>query len=134
VEEFRSLSGEELSLHKFLLDQILLLRESLEPCLVPRIVEKLLGTKLVTPSLAQDTLVLWLWWARWQRERWSLAPLTKDTLCPPTVVAKVVEGCSVVICAPPSLSGNASVVVREPTGAQVLLSPSQMPETRLSSI
>jgi hypothetical protein len=100
VEEFRSLSGEELSLCEFLLNQILLLRESLEPCLVPRVVEELLGTKLVAPYLAQDTpcppavvgkvaegklvaasrvrtlLVLRLWWARWWRGvQWSSAPL-----------------------------------------------------------
>jgi hypothetical protein len=32
AEEFRSLLGEEFSLHEFLLNQILLLRETLEPC------------------------------------------------------------------------------------------------------
>jgi hypothetical protein len=92
------LSNEEISLREFLLDQILLLQVSLKPCLVPRIVEELLGTKLVAPP-----------------------PLTKDTPYPPTVVGKVVEGCSVAICAPPPSFGSASVVVHEPTGAQVIL-------------
>jgi hypothetical protein len=51
MEEFRSLSAEELSLREFLLDQLLLLQDSLEPCLVPRVVKDLLGTKLVAPPV-----------------------------------------------------------------------------------
>jgi hypothetical protein len=43
------LSVAELSLHEFLLDQILFLQESLEPWLVPRIVEELLGRERVSP-------------------------------------------------------------------------------------
>jgi hypothetical protein len=62
VEEFRSLSGEELSLREFLLDQIILLRESLEPCLVPRVIEELLGTKMVTPPQLRTLLVLQPGW------------------------------------------------------------------------
>jgi hypothetical protein len=40
----------------------------------------------------------------------------------------------VVACAPPHLSGSASVVAREPIEAHVICSSSQMPETRLSSV
>jgi hypothetical protein len=61
-------------------------------------------------------------------------PPAKDTPCPPTVVGKVAEGCSMAICAPPHSFGSASVVVHEPTGAHVLFPQSQMPEIRLSSI
>jgi hypothetical protein len=43
---------EEQSLHEFLLDQILFLQESLEPWLVPRIIEELLGRgKVAAPPL-----------------------------------------------------------------------------------
>jgi hypothetical protein len=77
---------------------------------VPQVVEELLGTKLVAPAPA------------------------KDTPSPLTMVGKVAEGCSVVVCAPSPSSGSASVVVHEPTRAHALLSPSQMPETRSSSV
>jgi hypothetical protein len=49
VEDFSSLSVKELLLHEFLLDQILFLQESLESCLVPRVIEELLCAKLVAP-------------------------------------------------------------------------------------
>jgi hypothetical protein len=55
VEKFRSLLGEELSLREFLLDQILLLQESLELFLVPRVIKELLGSKLVVPTSAKDS-------------------------------------------------------------------------------
>jgi hypothetical protein len=61
-------------------------------------------------------------------------PTVEDTPSPPAVEGKVVEGCSLVVCAPSPVSGSASVVVHEPTGAHVLLSTSQMSETRSSSI
>jgi hypothetical protein len=61
------LSGEELSLREFLLDQILLLQEFVESCLVPRVVEELLGTKLVPPPRLRTLLVLRLWRPRWRR-------------------------------------------------------------------
>jgi hypothetical protein len=52
VEEARSLSIEEQSLREFLLDQILFLQESLEPWLVPRTIEELLGyEKVAAPPL-----------------------------------------------------------------------------------
>jgi hypothetical protein len=47
MEETRSLSIEEVSFREFLLDQILLLQESLELSLVPRFVEVLLCRELV---------------------------------------------------------------------------------------
>jgi hypothetical protein len=47
AEETRSLLIEEVSLCEFLLDQILLLKESMEPSLVPHVIEELLGTELV---------------------------------------------------------------------------------------
>jgi hypothetical protein len=47
AEEARSLSVKKVSLCKFLLDQILFLQESLEPSLVPCIIEALLGRELV---------------------------------------------------------------------------------------
>jgi hypothetical protein len=134
AEEFRSLPGEELLLHEFLLDQILLLRESLEPCLVPRVVEELLGTKLVSPPMAKDIPCPLVVVGTVAKGELVAAPTAKDTPCPPAVVGKVVEGCSVVDCAPPPSSRNASVVVHGPTGAQILLLPSQMSETRSSSI
>jgi hypothetical protein len=76
AEKFRSLSGEELSLREFFLDQILLLEESLESCLVPRVVEELLGSKLVAP------------------------PSTKDSPSSLAMKGTVVEGFSEVACAP----------------------------------
>jgi hypothetical protein len=61
VEDFNSLLAEELLLCEFLLDQILFLLESLESCLVPRVVEELLGAKLVAPlPRLWTSLVLWL--------------------------------------------------------------------------
>jgi hypothetical protein len=95
-------------LREFLLDQILLLQEPLQSCLVPRAVEELLGTKL--------------------------PPLAKDTLSPLAVEGKVAEGCSVVVCAPSPSSGSASVLVHDLTGAQVLLLPSQLLEIKSSSV
>jgi hypothetical protein len=56
------LSVAELSLHEFLLDQILFLQESLEPWLVPRIVEELLGRERVSPPWTRTSHVLRLWW------------------------------------------------------------------------
>jgi hypothetical protein len=49
TEGFRLLSVEEVSLHEFLLNQILLLQESLESSLVPHVVEELLGREVVAP-------------------------------------------------------------------------------------
>jgi hypothetical protein len=43
AEDARSLSVEELLLREFLLDQMLFLQELLEPSLVPRFIEELLG-------------------------------------------------------------------------------------------
>jgi hypothetical protein len=61
VEDFNSLLAEELLLCEFLLDQILFLLESLESCLVPLVVEELLGSKLVAPlPRLWTSLVLWL--------------------------------------------------------------------------
>jgi hypothetical protein len=117
AEEFRSLPGEELLLHEFLLDQILLLWESLESCLVPRVVEELLGTKLVSPPMAKDIPCPLVVVGTVAKGELVAAPTAKDTPCPPAVVGKVVEGCSVVDCAPPPSSRNASVVVHGPTGA-----------------
>jgi hypothetical protein len=55
AEEARSLSIEEQSLREFLLDQILFLQESLEPWLVPRIIEELLGhERVAAPPLDKD--------------------------------------------------------------------------------
>jgi hypothetical protein len=55
MEEFRSLSVEELLLREFLLNQMLLLQDSLELCLVPCVVKELLGATLVAPpSSAED--------------------------------------------------------------------------------
>jgi hypothetical protein len=73
AEEFRSLSVEELSLREFPLNQMLLLQDSSEPYLVPRVVKELLGAKLVTST-----------------------PLAKDILSPLAVEGKVVEGCPTV--------------------------------------
>jgi hypothetical protein len=67
VEEFRLLSGEELSLREFLLDKILLLQESVESCLVPHIIEELLGSKLVAPPRLRTLLVLMLRRTQWWR-------------------------------------------------------------------
>jgi hypothetical protein len=78
TEGFRSLSVEEVSLHEFLLNQILLLQESLESSLVPHVVEELLGREVVAPPLPQSRTshVLWLWGARWWRSvQWSFAHL-----------------------------------------------------------
>jgi hypothetical protein len=77
VEEVRSLSFEEQSLHEFLLDQIIFLQESLESCLVPCVAEELLGRELVIAP-----------------------PLDEDIQSPSTVKGKVEEGRSVAICAP----------------------------------
>jgi hypothetical protein len=75
ADEFRSLSDEELSLREFLLNQMLLLHDSLEPCLVPHVVKELLGARLVTPP-----------------------PLAKDIPSPPVVESMVVKGCPAVVC------------------------------------
>jgi hypothetical protein len=107
MKELRSLSGEKLLLREFLLDQILLLQESLEPCLVPRVIEELLGSKLAAPPSSKD----------------SPNPLAKE--------GTMAEGCSVVACTPSLSSGSTSMVVHEPSGTQVLPSSSQMSETRL---
>jgi hypothetical protein len=77
MEEFRSLSAEELSLSEYLLDQMLLLQDSLESCLVPRVIKELLGTRLDAPP-----------------------PLAKDIPSPPVVEGMVVKGCPAVVCAP----------------------------------
>jgi hypothetical protein len=76
VEEFRLLSGEELSLREFLLDKILLLQESVESCLVPHIIEELLGSKLVAPPRLRTLLVLMLRRTQWWRGvQWSFVTL-----------------------------------------------------------
>jgi hypothetical protein len=77
VSEFRSLLVEELSLHEFLLDQMLLLQDSLESSLLPHVIKELLGAKLVTPP-----------------------PLAEDIPSAPAVEGEVVEGVQRSVCAP----------------------------------
>jgi hypothetical protein len=69
VSEFRSLLVEELSLRELLLDQMLLLQDSLESSLLPHVIKELLGAKLVTPP-----------------------PLAEDIPSAPAVEGEVVEG------------------------------------------
>jgi hypothetical protein len=78
---------------------------------VPRVVEELLGAKLVAPP-----------------------PSTVDNPSPLAVGGKVEEGFSMIICAPSLSTVTASVVVCEPTAMQLLLLPSQVPETRSSFV
>jgi hypothetical protein len=112
VEETRLLSVEELSLHEFLLDQILFLQELLELSLLPRIINELLGRELVAPP-----------------------PSFKDIPSPPRVEGRVAERCSVAVCTPgPLLAGASVLVVRDPTEAHVLLPSSQALETRSSFV
>jgi hypothetical protein len=109
VEEARSLSIEEQSLREFLLDQILFLQESLEPWLVPRTIEELLGyEKVAAPPLDEGIP----------------SPLAAGG-------GKVVRG-TVPTPVPPSV--GASVVVRQPAEEQALLSPSREPVTRSSFV
>jgi hypothetical protein len=107
TEGFRSLSVEEVSLHEFLLNQILLLQESLESSLVPHVIEELLGREVVAPP----------------------PPLVEDIPCPLAMGGKVVEECPMVICTPSPPSVRVSVVVHQLATAQVLVSPSQVLET-----
>jgi hypothetical protein len=107
TEGFRSLSVEEVSLHEFLLNQILLLQESLESSLVPHVVEELLGREVVAPPPP---------------------PSVEDIPCPLAMGGKVVE-CPMVICTPSPPSVRVSVVVHQLATAQVLVSPSQVLET-----
>jgi hypothetical protein len=102
------MSTEELSLREFLLDQLLLLQDSLEPCLVPHIIEELLGAKLVAPPSSSE-----------------------DIPSSSVVAGEVVEGC---ICAPSPPIVSASMVAYETAAAQILSSPSQVPEARSPSI
>jgi hypothetical protein len=108
------LSVAELSLHEFLLDQILFLQESLEPWLVPRIVEELLGRERVSPPGQGH-------------------PMSFDCGGGGGGGAKATEVRLVVVRTPgPPLVG-AWVVVRHPTKVQVLLSSSQESVTSSSS-
>jgi hypothetical protein len=61
AEVTRSLMVEEVSLREFLLDQILFLQESLEPSLVPHIIEELLGRELVVPLPRSRTSLVLQW-------------------------------------------------------------------------
>jgi hypothetical protein len=62
------LSIQELLLHEYLHDQILFLQELLEPSLMPRIIDKLLGRELVAPlPRPRPSQVLCRWRAGWQR-------------------------------------------------------------------
>jgi hypothetical protein len=64
--------------------------------------------------------------------------------CPPSsfedipsssvVVGEVVAGCRVVICTPSPLTVSASVVAYDIVVAQILSSPSQVPEVRSPSV
>jgi hypothetical protein len=108
TEGFRSLSVEEVLLHEFLLNQILLLQESLESSLVPHVVEELLGREVVAPPPL---------------------PSFKDIPCPLAMGGKVVEECPMVVCTPSPPSVRVSVVVHQPATVQVLVSPSQVLET-----
>jgi hypothetical protein len=70
---------------------MLLLQDSLELCMVPRVVEELLGIKLVTPP----------------------PPSTKDIPSPPAVEGEVVERCTpAIVCAPshPAVSGESAAL------------------------
>jgi hypothetical protein len=113
VEKAKSLSVEELSLHEFLLDQILFLQELLDLSLIPRIIDELLGRELPPPpALPPSTVVI-----------------------PPSVEGRVAKECSVAVCAHGPLSVGALVmVVREPTEDHVLLPSSQVLEIWPSSI
>jgi hypothetical protein len=79
---------------------------------VPHIIDELLGRELVTPP-----------------------PSTEVIPSPSSVEGRVVEGCSVAICAhgPPSV-GASVMVVHKLTDAHVLLPPSQVLLTRPSSV
>jgi hypothetical protein len=90
-EDFRVLSVAEISFHGFLLDQILFLQESLEPRLVPHVVEELLGRELIASP-----------------------PSTEDIPSPPAVGGggRVAEACPVVTCASSPPSVRALVVIR----------------------
>jgi hypothetical protein len=112
MEEARSLSVEEQSLHEFLLDQILFLQELLEPWLVPRTIEELLGCEKVASP-----------------------PLDEGIPSPPAARGrgggKVVRG-TVPTLVPPLV--GASVVVRQPAEEQALLSSSRELVTRSSLV
>jgi hypothetical protein len=101
---------------------------------VPRVVKDLLGTKLVAPPSLEYSLSFSCSGQGGGGKVSRSPPPAKDTSCPPAVVGKVAKGCLVIVYVPPSSSGNAWFVVREPTGAHVFLSPSQMLETMSSSV
>jgi hypothetical protein len=117
TEGFRSLLVEEVLLHEFLLNQILLLQESLESSLVPHVVEELLGREVVAPP------------PTFPPSSTPPLPSFKDIPCPLAMGGKVVEECPMVVCTPSPPSVRVSVVVHQPATVQVLVSPSQVLET-----